>query len=850
MESRDGTLSKDPLVQNGIVEARGDSRIIRKRPGMSDAGLVHAATAQLLYSWNGVNAILGDTLYRGTTSTIVSSPTTTALSPTNASQRFDAQEVGASAGTQLLMIKNRTQAWTVTRGGVASAVSFASAMGASTYAVTSLTRVSGTATAVLASDPGFNVGDTVTIAGATPGAYNGAQTVLTVTPYSFTPAHNVSISSLTRSGTTATAQTATAHGLSSGTYTISGAGQSAYNGSKSITVTDTTHFTYTVSVTTYSTAYGSGVALSTTDKDSHIALSGGNLTATATLTSGHAAIRADTGKSSGSFIWEVTVPASANIGVGVANSSFSLTTDVGFSANSWGTYNTYFASTVLGFRLDMSAGTLAIYRDGVFYTEYSGITGTVYPAFSAAWVGGTTTVAVTFNFGATAFSYAYVEPTSPATGSPILTVAAVTVDAAFTFAIGGSPATPATGTITAQGSGGMVPGLPYIDGWFVVMDTNGVMWHSALDDPTSWPALNNLTAQNENGGGRALAKLVNYLVALKEWSTEFFVDAKFQTGFVFSPVDGGFSNIGCASGDSLAKFEGMLAWVGQTREQGRGVYALSGLQPPQKISSPDVDRILNGDSLVTVYAYGLKLDGHSLYLLTLPDTGITLVYDFAAQSWTTWTFLTIGSSVPVTSITLSGTVATVLCASAHGLSDGDPVSMGGAAQTAYNGIFQAGVIDSTSYTVEVRGSPATATGSITATPYTSSYFPFARYADIQGLNLLLHKSNGHLYQVDSSLYQDGGVPIDLFIRTARLDGGSDATKRMPRLVIVADNVTDSLMVRHSDDDSQTFSSYRRVDLDFNRPVLRRLGSFRRRTIEIRHTGNTAPRIEALELEVA
>lgn len=55
------------------------------------------------------------------------------------------------------------------------------------------------------------------------------------------------ISSITYVTTTATLTTATAHGLTTGmVVTISGASPAAYNGTFSITVTDTTHFTYTM----------------------------------------------------------------------------------------------------------------------------------------------------------------------------------------------------------------------------------------------------------------------------------------------------------------------------------------------------------------------------------------------------------------------------------------------------------------------------------------------------------------------------------------------------------------------------------------------------------------------------
>lgn len=57
----------------------------------------------------------------------------------------------------------------------------------------------------------------------------------------------LSVSSITRSSTTATVTTAAAHGLSTGDWvTIAGASDSDYNITAQITVTTTTAFTYTV----------------------------------------------------------------------------------------------------------------------------------------------------------------------------------------------------------------------------------------------------------------------------------------------------------------------------------------------------------------------------------------------------------------------------------------------------------------------------------------------------------------------------------------------------------------------------------------------------------------------------
>lgn len=75
----------------------------------------------------------------------------------------------------------------------------------------------------------------------------------------------LSVSTLTRSGTVATANFASAHNLASGiSVTISGANETAYNGTFVITATDADTFTYTISGSPASPATGTIISTQTT----------------------------------------------------------------------------------------------------------------------------------------------------------------------------------------------------------------------------------------------------------------------------------------------------------------------------------------------------------------------------------------------------------------------------------------------------------------------------------------------------------------------------------------------------------------------------------------------------------
>lgn len=788
----------------------------------------------------------------------------TSITPTTADLQFSMQDNGSNApGGSLLMFKNREQAWYANTTPTVTQVTDVDYPGKYAVTLTALTRSSTTATATTPTDTNFQVGGSVVIAGVNEAGWNGAYTITGVTPSTATVADDIPIT-ITRSGTTATATcTAAPHGFATGaTVTIRGANQAEYNGAKSITVTSTTAFTFTVTVsgadyvtpaTGTITLWWNGISAGNV-----VSASVSSSVASFTTLSPH-------GLASGQV---VTAYLQYTTSSGINNINLSGVTVTVTGANTLtvpavGAPDGTSAAIQAGYSFvipSAAASVSSITSDGVTATLTTG--SAHYLATGASiYVTGANQAYYNGNFfivstGASTLTYsispgAGVNPVTPATGTIVANGGGTVTGASFTFTVDGTETTPATGTITATGGRNTVPGIAYMDGYFVVMDVNGVVYNSASDNPGSWNALEYITAQAETGAGKYLGRSQSYIVALKEWSTEFFYNAGNPIGSPFSPVPNAFTQVGCASGESVATIDKALIWISQSRKKkGRSVHMMDGMQQAP-ISTEDVERVLNADDLAEVYAYGVTLDGHPLYILTLVTSNITLVYDLKSQTWGQWTSLTLGSQVSVSTITRSGTTATVTTGSAHDFSDGDPVKVSGASQSDYNGTFQISYISTTSFSIEVSNSPATpATGTILAYPYTETYWKFTHYATGAGRDFLLHKSDGHLYEFSSALYQDNAIPVNFFMRTARLDGAETRLKKMPRITLIGDKQSDTAMIRWSDDDSATFSAYRRVDLSDAEPMLRRCGSFRRRSLEVRHTGNTAERFGSLELEVS
>ena len=428
-----------------------------------------------------------------------------------------------------------------------------------------------------------------------------------------------------------------------------------------------------------------------------------------------------------------------------------------------------------------------------------------------------------------------------------ITVTSVTT---FTYTVTSSPATPATSTenIFARGGKTTVPGVVWLNGRMYVQDINGPITNSDDDDITSWGALAFITPEKEPSNPVAIAKSLNYIVSFKEWDTEFFYDAEIAApASPLAVVNESYLKLGCASADSIVEFDGGIVFMSKRDQlqRSREIHVLNGLTP-KKISIPEAERLLNADDLTTNYACYLATAGHQLYTLTLKSISTTIVYDFNNGNWYEWSFLTAQNTTAVSQLTSEDLVATATVSS-HGFNDGDPVVIGGAAQAAYNGTFNLTRVDANTFTYPITSFPASpATGTVTTHSFDESYFPAVAYASYQNVDLVLHETNGIIYSLDPDVYQDNLVPINYHIRLSPWDGGNNKHKMISRLRVIGDRIDTDLLVRYSDNDSSTYSDYRALDMSVESAQLSRLGSTRRRVYELRHTDDTAMRVEMLE----
>lgn len=207
----------------------------------------------------------------------------------------------------------------------------------------------------------------------------------------------------------------------------------------------------------------------------------------------------------------------------------------------------------------------------------------------------------------------------------------------LTVAFSGTPTLAASATAILNAfPANPVSGLVYLDGYVFAMDSQGTIWQSNQEDPSTWISINYIRVTGEPDQGKGIVKHLNYLVAFKEWTTEFLYDAANPAGNVLGNNISARLEVGCASGDSIQQLEEAVIWVASPKEGGRNVSIMQG-QTAQTISNKAVENYLNASNLTGLYSWIYKVAGHTFYGLVLTDQDVTLVYDLHEKEWHHWT---------------------------------------------------------------------------------------------------------------------------------------------------------------------------------------------------------------------
>lgn len=123
-----------------------------------------------------------------------------------------------------------------------------------------------------------------------------------------------------------------------------------------------------------------------------------------------------------------------------------------------------------------------------------------------------------------------------------------------------------------------------------------------------------------------------------------------------------------------------------------------------------------------------------------------------------------------------------------------------------------------------------------------------------GAPYTLDRANGKVYAMSESHFDDSGTAFQCQIVTSKLDFENMNRKFMSRLMLVGDipdsgGTYNTVTVDWTDDDYNTWSAVRTLSFNYDFPVLKQLGNFRRRAFRFKYSSAFLLRLEGFEVDI-
>jgi len=289
-----------------------------------------------------------------------------------------------------------------------------------------------------------------------------------------------------------------------------------------------------------------------------------------------------------------------------------------------------------------------------YYCTASGRTGSTEPTWSTTNTDGT----VSWARGGTytgpepfaAVAYAIDDEVTPTTISGywykvIVAGTATTEPTDWPLTIG---LTTTSGTVTFECAGEYggfpTPHIPtpvYMDGYIALPDSGSQdIYNCNITKPFSWSTLAFTSAESYPDNIIGLARQNNYLTAFGTESTEFLYNAAkandltdFDSPFISHETM--VIQTGSISRTAILQSEKTIMFVAASRIGGHSVWRVDGTQA-KEISIEYIEKFL--DQETTTNGFGIRINGHMLFILNLPISDRTFVYDLEEGMWSEWQY--------------------------------------------------------------------------------------------------------------------------------------------------------------------------------------------------------------------
>lgn len=190
-----------------------------------------------------------------------------------------------------------------------------------------------------------------------------------------------------------------------------------------------------------------------------------------------------------------------------------------------------------------------------------------------------------------------------------------------------------------QAGAGAPTFLTYLDGFFIVNDAlTDNFFISAVEDPTSWNALDFDAASVSPDNSLAIASQVSLLWIIGDETAQAYYNSG-NPDFPYDIVLNATQEVGILAPQSLADSDDGIFYLATTPEGGRFVYQIQG-QAGRVITQDEQENFLNSlDNPSSAYGFIYKQAGKSFYCLQVGPspgkTSSTLIYNIKANTWET-----------------------------------------------------------------------------------------------------------------------------------------------------------------------------------------------------------------------
>ena len=173
----------------------------------------------------------------------------------------------------------------------------------------------------------------------------------------------------------------------------------------------------------------------------------------------------------------------------------------------------------------------------------------------------------------------------------------------------------------------------WMDGYFIINPPNGQRFYiSAINDGLSWNALDFASAESNPDNLVAVVTDNSNLYLFGDVSTEFWSNTGAQD-FPYARISGGATEWGCASRDSIVKFDNALVFLAKNR-MGQVIVAKMNGYTPMKLSTAELDYIINNYPTVgDASSFSYLIGGHPMLQINFPSAGESWLYDGLSNCW-------------------------------------------------------------------------------------------------------------------------------------------------------------------------------------------------------------------------